>query len=51
MIKLLIDENISCRFVKKIAHIFLDHQQVNKLGLLGKEYSLVWNYTKKYNFV
>lgn len=51
MIKLLIDENISYRLVKKIADLFPDSQQVKRLGLLGKEDYLVWNYAKKYGFV
>lgn len=51
MIKLLIDENISYRLVKKITDIFPDSQQVKRLGLLGKEDYLVWNYAKKYDFV
>jgi predicted nuclease of predicted toxin-antitoxin system len=51
MIKLLIDENISYRLVKKIADIFPDSQQVKRLGLLGKEDYIVWNYAKKYDFV
>lgn len=51
MIKLLIDENISYRLVKKIADIFPDSQQVKRLGLLGKEDYLVWNYAKKHDFV
>lgn len=51
MIKLLIDENISYRLIKKIADIFPDSQQVKRLGLLGKEDYLVWNYAKKHDFV
>jgi hypothetical protein len=51
MIKLLIDENISYRLVKKIADIFPDSQQVKRLGLIGKEDYLIWNYAKKYDFV
>jgi predicted nuclease of predicted toxin-antitoxin system len=51
MIKLLIDENISYRLVKKIEDIFPDSQQVKRLGLLGKEDYLVWNYAKKHDFV
>lgn len=41
MIKLLIDENILYRLVKKIADIFPDSQQVKRLGLVGKEDHLV----------
>jgi predicted nuclease of predicted toxin-antitoxin system len=51
MTKLLIDENISCTFVKKIANIFPYSQQVKRLGLIGKEDCLGWNYEKKYDSV
>jgi len=51
LIKLLIDENISYRLVKKIADIFPDYQQVKRLRLIGKEDYLIWNYAKKYDFV
>jgi predicted nuclease of predicted toxin-antitoxin system len=51
MIKLLIDENISYRLVKKIEDIFPDSQQVKRLGLLGREDYIVWNYAKKHDFV
>ena len=51
MIKLLIDENISYKLVKKVANIFPDSQQVKRLGLLGKEDYMVWNYAKKHDFV
>jgi predicted nuclease of predicted toxin-antitoxin system len=51
MIKLLIDENISYRLVKKVEDIFPDSQQVKRLGLLGKEDYIIWNYAKKNDFV
>ena len=51
MIKLLIDENISYRLVKKLEDVFPDSQQVKRLGLLGKEDYVIWNYAKKNDFV
>jgi predicted nuclease of predicted toxin-antitoxin system len=51
MMKLLIDENISYRLVKKLADIFPDSEQVKRLGLLGKEDYIVWNYAKKHDFI
>ncbi len=51
MMKLLIDENISYRLVKKLADIFSDSEQVKRLGLLGKEDYIVWNYAKKHDFI
>ena len=51
MMKLLIDENISYRLFKKMEDIFPDSQQVKRLGLLGKEDYVIWNYAKKNDFV
>ena len=51
MMKLLIDENISYRIVKKIEDIFPNSEQVKRLGLLGKEDYIIWNYAKKNEFI
>ena len=48
--KLLFDENISYRIVRKIDNIFPNSEQVKRLGLLSKRDILIWEHAKKYNF-
>jgi len=45
--KLLFDQNISFRIIDKIADIFPEAIQVNKIGLHNKKDLIIWNYAKK----
>lgn len=49
--KLLFDENISYRIVRKIAHLYPDSEQVKRLGLLSKKDGIIWEYAKHNNYV
>ncbi|WP_080058152.1 DUF5615 family PIN-like protein [Spirosoma aerolatum] len=51
MLKLLFDENISYRIVRKLAHLYLGSEQVKRLGLLSRKDGLIWDYAKRNNFV
>jgi len=44
--KLLFDQNISYRIVKKISESFPASKQVNELGFDGSSDVLIWNYAK-----
>ena len=48
--KLLFDENISYRVVKKIAHLFPDCENVGRIKLLGTDDLVIWDYAKKNDF-
>ncbi len=48
--KLLIDENISYRLVKKIEDIFPNSQQVKRLGLLAKEDEIIWKFAVNFGY-
>ena len=49
--KLLLDQNISYRLVKKIESLFPGTQQVKALGLENKADRLIWEFAKKEGFI
>ena len=49
--KLLLDQNISYRLVKRIESQFPGTQHVSKLGLLNKADVDIWKFAKKENFI
>ena len=48
--KLLLDQNISFRLVKKLESLFPGTQQVNSLSLIDKPDRLIWEFAKKEGF-
>ncbi len=50
-LKLLFDENISYRIIKKIEHLYAGSQQVKRLGLLSQKDGLIWEYARRNGFV
>ncbi|MBN2893548.1 MAG: DUF5615 family PIN-like protein [Bacteroidales bacterium] len=48
--KLLFDENISFRIVKKISDIFPDSAHVSKFGLLKSNDLQIWDFAKRNSF-
>lgn len=48
--KLLLDQNISYRLVKKIESTFAGTEQVKKLGLENKPDRIIWDFAKKEGF-
>jgi len=51
MPKLLFDENISYRIVKKLTHLYPGSEQVKRVGLLSHKDGLIWEYAKRNNYV
>ncbi|AIZ64858.1 hypothetical protein PK28_16400 [Hymenobacter sp. DG25B] len=49
--KLLFDENLSCRVVALLAEAFPGSEQVRRLGLLGKTDRLIWDYVRQHGFI
>ena len=49
--KLLLDQNISYRLVKKLESLFPGTQQVNTLGLIDKPDRLIWEFAKREEFI
>ncbi|GAB3830573.1 DUF5615 family PIN-like protein [Hymenobacter jeollabukensis] len=49
--KLLLDENIFYRVVALIAAAFPGSEQVRRLGLLGRQDRLIWDYARQHDFV
>jgi predicted nuclease of predicted toxin-antitoxin system len=49
--KLLFDQNISFRIIKKIIKDFPDSKHVSDVGLAGAEDSEIWQYARKEGFV
>lgn len=49
--KLLLDENLSDRIIKKIIDLYPDSQHVKTLGLTNTDDALIWEYAKVNNFV
>ena len=49
--KLLLDQNISYKLVKKIESIFPGTQQVRDLGLFNKPDRIIWEFAKKEGFI
>ncbi len=48
--KLLFDENVSYRVVKKIAYLFPDCENVGRVKLLHTDDLVIWEYAKKNDF-
>ena len=48
--KLLLDQNVSYRLVKKLESLFPGTQQVSNLGLSNKPDRLIWEFAKKEGF-
>lgn len=48
--KLLFDENISYRIVRKLEDVFPNSEQVKRLGLLQKRDTIIWSYALQHNF-
>ena len=48
--KLLLDQNISFRLVKKIESVFPGTEQVKKLGLQNKPDKTIWDFAKSNGF-
>ena len=48
--KLLFDENLSFRLVRRIEDLFPDSQHVSSLGLLRTSDALVWSYARDHGF-
>jgi predicted nuclease of predicted toxin-antitoxin system len=48
--KLLFDENISYRIVKKISDLYPESEQATLLKLLGKKDRQIWNFAKNNGF-
>lgn len=49
--KLLLDQNISFRLVKKLGSVFPGIQQVGGLGLTNKTDRSIWEFAKKQDFI
>lgn len=50
-LRLLFDENISYRIVRKLDYLYAGSEQVKRLGLLSRKDGLIWEYAKRNNFV
>jgi predicted nuclease of predicted toxin-antitoxin system len=50
-VKLLLDQNISYRVIKKIEHLFPDTEQVRRLGLDNSHDKTIWEYAKKNEYI
>jgi len=48
--KLLFDQNISFRIIKKISHLYKDADQVRRLNLENLTDSEIWKYAKKHEY-
>jgi predicted nuclease of predicted toxin-antitoxin system len=48
--KLLFDENISYRIVKKVVHAFPESEQVKRLQLMSKKDRVVWEFARQHDF-
>ena len=48
--KILFDQNISFRILKKIAHLYPEAQQVRKLGLENSTDIQIWKFAEKNDF-
>lgn len=49
--KLLFDQNISFRIVKKVSHLFPDSKQAKQIGLDRATDTRIWDYARDNNFV
>jgi predicted nuclease of predicted toxin-antitoxin system len=50
-VKLLLDQNVSYRLIKKLDKLFPGSQQVKSIGLDNKPDKMIWDYAKKQDFV
>ncbi len=48
--KLLVDQNISFRVIKKINHLYPNSKQVNDINLTNATDKAIWKYAKKNGF-
>jgi len=48
--KLLLDENLSYRIVKKIKAVFIGSEHISSLGLKGQADRQIWNLAKQEDF-
>lgn len=48
-LKLLFDENISYRIVKKLTHLYTGSEQVKRVGLLSHKDGIIWEHAKRNN--
>ncbi len=48
--KLLFDQNISFRIIKKVNHLYTGCKQVNQVGLENAEDLKVWRFARKENY-
>jgi predicted nuclease of predicted toxin-antitoxin system len=44
--KILLDENISYRVIKKIAHLYPNAHSISELGLIGSKDHQIWAFAK-----
>lgn len=49
--KLLFDQNISPRLVRRLADIYADSAHVREIGLRDADDSVIWDYAKLHDFV
>jgi predicted nuclease of predicted toxin-antitoxin system len=49
-LRLLFDQNISYRIVKKVKELFPESNHVQSVGLNGASDNTIWNFAKKNNF-
>jgi len=49
-VKLLLEQNISFRLIKKIESDFLGSEQVRRVGLENKDDKVIWEFTSRENF-
>ena len=50
VLRLLFDENISYRIVKKLGALYPGSEQVKRLGLLAYKDGLIWEYARQNSF-
>jgi predicted nuclease of predicted toxin-antitoxin system len=49
--KLLLDQNISFRLCRKVAHVYPDSEHVGTIGLATAGDREIWQYAGKHNFI
>lgn len=48
--KILLDENVSYRIIKKIKHLFDDCKHVNEVGLIAEHDNDIWAFAQKHQY-
>jgi predicted nuclease of predicted toxin-antitoxin system len=48
--KLLLDQNLSYRILKKILQSFPESQQVKRLGLMNESDTVIWEFAKAHDY-